>query len=190
MNQVVLIAGAAAMVLAVCDGSGGDDAPPEPPPLASSNPYLVYKKLVESFNLQGHTVDDATYLAAGFTAPGQQTAIDQPFCRVQITSRPSADSDINSELWMPAVAACNGRFLAVGGGGNSGSIQYSAMAEGLDKGFATLSTDNGHPEKVIDFGHRAQGVTAVAGKAATNVFYESAAKKSYWLGCSQGEARA
>jgi feruloyl esterase len=98
---------------------------------------------------------------------------------------------------MPAVASWNGRFLAVGGGGNSGSIIYPAMRDGLAAGYATLSTDNGHqgndqifavghPEKVIDFGHRAQAVTAVAGKALTQAFYEDPAKKSYWLGCSQG----
>jgi feruloyl esterase len=107
------------------------------------------------------------------------------------------DSDIKSELWMPALSSWTGRFLAVGSGGNSGSIQYAAMSSGLTSGYATLSTDNGHqgndqgyavghPEKVIDFGHRAQAVTAVAGKALTQAFYEEPAKKSYWLGCSQG----
>lgn len=161
------------------------------------DPDLACKNLAASFKLEGHTIDSAIFVAPGFTPPGERAALTEPFCRVQITSKPSIDSDIKSELWMPPTTVWNGRFLAVGGGGNSGSIQYAAMISGLSKGFATLSTDNGHvgndqsfavghPEKVIDFGHRAQGVTAVVGKAATKAFYETDAKKSYWLGCSQG----
>jgi feruloyl esterase len=194
-----LILPGAMVLLAGCGGgSGGGSVTVEAPvPLAATNPDQACANLASALSLQGHKVDAATYVAAGFTPPGGQTAVTQPFCRVQLTSTPSVDSDIKSELWMPAVPAWNGRFLAVGGGGNSGSIQYSAMMNGLSKGFATLSTDNGHvgneqtfaighPEKVIDFGHRAQGVTAVAGKAVTKAFYEAPAKKSYWLGCSQG----
>src|SRR5262245_19217700 len=32
------------------------------------------------------------------------------FCRVQATLRPSADSDIKMELWMPVAAGWNGKF--------------------------------------------------------------------------------
>lgn len=191
-----LVAGVAIPILSACGGN--DDAQAAPAPrLVETNADQACQKLATSFQLQGTTVDAATYVAAGFVAPGSTVAVGQPFCRVQLTSTPSIDSDIKSEIWMPALAAWNGRFLAVGGGGNSGSIQYAAMRDGLARGYATLSTDNGHvgneqtfaighPEKVIDFGHRAQAVTAVAGKAITRVFYEEPARKSYWLGCSQG----
>jgi hypothetical protein len=32
-------------------------------------------------------------------------------CRVSITLRPSADSEIKSEVWLPPAAAWNGKFL-------------------------------------------------------------------------------
>lgn len=189
-----VILGAAVLLLASC---GGSETSGPAPRVVETNPEQACQTLATAFKLEGTTVDAATYVATGFTPPGSSTAVAQPFCRVQLTSRPSVDSDIKSEIWMPALASWNGRFLAVGGGGNSGAIIYSAMISGLAKGFATLSTDNGHqgndqifavghPEKVIDFGHRAQAVTAIAGKALTKAFYEESAKKSYWLGCSQG----
>lgn len=193
----VLLA-AMASLLSAC-GSDGDSEVPAPPPapLAASQPDQACQRLVTAQVPQGTTVDAASYVDAGFTPPGANAAMGQPFCRVQLTSRPSLDSDIKSEVWLPALAAWNGRFLAVGGSGSSGAIQYAAMANGLRQGYATLSTDNGHqgndqifavghPEKVIDFGHRAQDVTAVAGKAVTHGFYEQPARRSYWLGCSQG----
>jgi feruloyl esterase len=182
--------------LAACGGEG-DAEQSAGPKLVASSPDQACLKLKTNFQLQGATVDSAAYVAADFVPPGLAAPVGQPFCRLQLTSKPSADSDIKSEIWMPTLASWNGRFLAVGGGGNSGSIQYAAMSSGLTNGYATLSTDNGHvgggqewaighPEKVIDFGHRAQAVTAVAGKALTQAFYEEPARKSYWLGCSQG----
>ena len=42
-------------------------------------------------------------------------------CRVSITLRPSADSDIKSEVWLPAAARWNGKFLMEGGGGFAGA---------------------------------------------------------------------
>jgi feruloyl esterase len=188
-----LVAGAAALLLASCGGSASLQAPR----LVEASAAQACQALAKDLRLEGSAVDAAAYLSAGFVPPGSSTALRQPFCRVQLTSRPSADSDIKSEIWMPALGAWNGRFLAIGGSGSSGSIMYPDMSSGLTKGFATLSTDNGHrgqdqifavghPEKVIDFGHRAQAVTAVAGKAVTQAFYGGAAKKAYWLGCSQG----
>jgi feruloyl esterase len=184
-----LIAGLTLLLLASCGTHSSRRV--------QNNPEQACQALAKEFELEGNAVDAAAYLPAGFVPPGSSSALTQPFCRVQFTSRPSADSDIKSELWMPARESWNGRFLAVGGSGSSGSIMYGDMSSGLAKGYATLSTDNGHkgqdqifavghPEKVIDFGHRAQAVTALAGKALTQAFYEEPAKKSYWLGCSQG----
>lgn len=188
----------ATVVLAAC-GGGDDNASREvkPPSLASTNPQAACEALASSAKVTGTTVDTATYVTVGTVLPDSNAPLTQPVCRVQMTSKPSADSDIKSELWIPAPAAWNGRFLAVGGSGNSGSIMYAGIRDGLARGFATLSTDNGHqgneqtfaighPEKVVDFGYRAQGVTSAAGKLLTQAFYEEPAKKSYWLGCSQG----
>lgn len=181
------------MLLASCGGSASLQAPR----LVETNAAQACQALAKDLRLEGSAVNAAAYLPAGFVPPGSSTALTQPFCRVQLTSRPSADSEITSEIWMPALGFWNERFLAIGGSGSSGSIMYPDMGSGLTKGYATLSTDNGHqgqdqifavghPEKVIDFGHRAQAVTAVAGKAVTQAFYGKTAKKAYWLGCSQG----
>ncbi|AGU49376.1 putative tannase/feruloyl esterase [Variovorax paradoxus B4] len=169
------------------------------PPVAKAG---ACESLTAFGNVPNVTVDKAEMMLPGFVPPGEKRAVTLPFCRVQATARPSSDSDIKFEMWLPDASNWNGRFLANGGGGNSGAIIYSRLTEGLTRGYASLSTDNGHaskggnlheqswavghPQKVIDFGYRAQTVTAVAGKQITRAFYGSPASKSYWIGCSQG----
>jgi len=63
-----------------------------------------------------------------------------PYCRVAATLKPSSDSDIKIEVWMPA-SGWNGKFEAVGNGGWSGSISNSALASAVQRGFAGASTD-------------------------------------------------
>ena len=83
------------------------------------------------------------------------------FCRVEATARPTSDSEIKFEVWIPPAEAWNGKFQGVGNGGYSGAISYAALANGLRRGYAAASTDTGHagddmkfgqghPEKVID----------------------------------------
>src|SRR5262245_45970439 len=43
-----------------------------------------------------------------------------PFCRVTATLTPSSDSDIKTEIWLPA-SGWNGKFEAVGNGGWAGT---------------------------------------------------------------------
>lgn len=188
---------AAAALLAACSS-------PQPPgqPAATSVAPSSCESLRASAGAPGITVDAADLVPAGFLPPGERRAIPEPFCRIQASARPSTDSDIKFEVWMPLENKWNGRFLATGGGGNSGAIWYGRLRDGLERGYATLSTDNGHksrggnvheqswaighPDKVIDFGYRAQAVTASAGKTIIQAFYGTAAAKSYWIGCSQG----
>jgi feruloyl esterase len=118
------------------------------------------------------------------------------FCRVAATLKPSSDSDIKIEVWLPA-SGWNGKFQAVGNGGWAGVISYSAMAEAIGRGYATSSTDTGHvgatgsfalghPEKLTDFGYRAVHEMTVKAKAIVAAFYGDAPKISYWNGCSTG----
>lgn len=118
------------------------------------------------------------------------------FCDVKVVSKPSADSLINIEFWLPDTG-WNGNFLANGNGGWTGSITPATLADGLRKGYAAAMTDTGHeggsaafalghPEKVIDFGYRAVHEMAVIGKALVQAKYESPVRKSYWDGCSAG----
>ena len=123
-----------------------------------------------------------------------------PFCRVAVTLKPSSDSDIKMELWLPA-EKWNGKFQEVGNGAFSGSIAYAAMANALRRGYAAASTDTGHtgntasfglghPEKVIDFGWRAIHETAAASKALVTEFYGRAPAHAYFTGCSAGGRQA
>lgn len=118
------------------------------------------------------------------------------FCDVKVISKPSADSVINIEYWLPE-SGWNSNLLAKGNGGWNGSITANTLAEGLRLGYATAMTDTGHeggsaafalghPEKVIDFGWRAVHEMAVIGKQVAKARYETAVKKSYWDGCSAG----
>ncbi len=118
------------------------------------------------------------------------------FCRVAATLKPTSDSDIKIEVWLPALG-WNGKFQAVGNGGWAGVISYSAMAEALERGYATSSTDTGHvgatgsfalghPEKLTDFAYRAVHEMTVQAKAIIGAFYGDPPKLSYWNGCSTG----
>ncbi len=134
-------------------------------------------------------------------AKNQPTAISLPaYCRVALVLTPSSDSHIESEVWLPA-EDWNGKLLVVGNGGWAGSISFSAMAASLKEGYATASTDTGHkqqgrgfsgmfayghPEKIIDFGHRALHETTVKAKAVVSAFYDRRPKYSYYNGCSTG----
>lgn len=145
------------------------------------------------------TVTMAASVPAGkFTPPGFTTAIDAPaFCRVTGVIAP----EVRFELWMPA--SWNRKLLAVGNGGLAGSINYRQMAEPLQRGYATGSTDTGHQgagndaswalghmQRVIDFAHRAVHVTAEADKAIIEAFYGAPPAHSFFSGCSQGGQEA
>ena len=110
-------------------------------------------------------------------------------CRVSLTLRPSADSEIKSEVWLPPAAAWNGKFLMEGGGGFVGSVNTGGMTNAVREGYASASTDTGHtgpsgsfalghPEKVVDFAYRAVHETAVKAKALIAAYYGRGARLS------------
>jgi feruloyl esterase len=147
-------------------------------------------------DLSSLKIADATITAAQTVAA---TADVPAHCRVALTSKPSADSDIKIEVWLPA-SGWNGKFQAVGNGGWSGAIDSNGLAGGIRRGYAVASTDQGHqggagpwmqnPDKLIDFGYRATHQMAVAGKAIVNAFYGNPARLSYFTGCSAGGRQA
>jgi feruloyl esterase len=146
-----------------------------------------------------------TVEAGAFTPPGPANAAEAfralpAFCRVAATLKPTPDSDIKIEVWMPA-SGWNGKFQAVGNGAFSGAIAYPAMTAALARGYATGSTDTGHvggsasfalghPEKTIDFGWRAVHEMTTASKTVIARYYDAAPKFSYWNGCSAGGRQA
>ena len=91
-----------------------------------------------SLSLPDTTITMAQMVAPGaFTAPvarggrGPSPFANLPsFCRVAATLKPTSDSDITVEVWLPA-NGWNGKFQAVGNGGWAGTISYAAMAAAL-----------------------------------------------------------
>jgi feruloyl esterase len=162
---------------------------------------------LKALTLPDAAIDSVQVVAAGtFTQPGARAGrgnamADLPaFCRVAITSRPSSDSDIKIEIWLPA-DNWNQKYQAVGNGAWTGSIGYGAMADALRRGYATSSTDTGHvggsasfamghPEKAIDFAYRSEHEMVLKSKAVISAFYGSTPKYSYWNGCSAGGRQA
>jgi feruloyl esterase len=131
--------------------------------------------------------------------PAAPPAIIPAHCRVQLDLKPTSDSLIKMEMWMPPVDKWNGKFMGVGNGGFAGSIQglASDMPQALRLGYATAGTDTGHqdqggawaighPEKMIDFGYRATHEMTLKGKQLVKEFYARSAQFSYFKGCSTG----
>ena len=106
------------------------------------------------------------------------------FCRLTAVSKPSADSEIAIEVWMPVAANWNMRFQPVGNGLWGGTVNFAGLANMLRAGYATASNDTGHkgagasfalghPEKLADFGYRAFHEMTVIAKASIETFYGS-----------------
>jgi hypothetical protein len=125
------------------------------------------------------------------------------FCRVVAVAKPSADSEIRIEVWMPA-ADWNGKLQGLGSGGFAGRIDYMPLGVAVSKGYAVTATNMGHdaespldaswalghPEKVIDFGHRGIHEMTRVAKEAVHAFYGKAPQHSYFAGCSDGGREA
>ena len=124
------------------------------------------------------------------------------FCRVSAIAKPTSDSQIKMEMWLP-MSGWNHRVQGQGNGGFAGSIDYITLGNGLKRGYATAATDAGHeaspidaswalghPEKVVDFGHRAVHEMTLAAKAVVHAFYGESAPHSYFIGCSDGGREA
>lgn len=120
------------------------------------------------------------------------------FCRVAGIIRPTSDSKIRFEVWLP-VEGWNGRMVGTGNGGFAGTFYYQQMGPYLKRGFAAVGSDAGHqaegtdstwavghPEKVKDFGWRAIHLTAERSKQIIEAYYGKPADKSYFESCSDG----
>src|SRR5687768_859432 len=112
---------------------------------------------LKNMELERATITGAVDVAAGLFKPANAPADATPpqrsgpppqpipqHCRVTLVLKPTPESNINVELWLPT-ENWNGKFLAVGNGGWAGSIQgYADMQEALRRGYATAATDTGH----------------------------------------------
>jgi len=167
---------------------------------------------LRSLSLPGMTITLTETVSGGTFTPAPATGItwrpltDLPaFCRLVATLRPTTDSEIGIEVWLPAFAkgsgaagsAWNGKLQSVGNGAWGGVINYPALGDALLAGYATAATDTGHvgnnprfavghPEKLADYGYRAVHEMTVAAKAIVAAFYGNRPKLAYWNACSTG----
>jgi feruloyl esterase len=154
------------------------------------------------------TITSATLVPEGpFSAVseyGNSPAVTVPArCVVKAVAKPTSDSEIKFELWLPA-AGWNGKYQQAGNGGWAGAIPTRSLVEPLRRGYATAGTDDGHegtltsgatwaighPEKLVDFGYRAVHETGVQSKAIIQAFYGKDPARSYFVGCSDGGREA
>ena len=126
-------------------------------------------------------------------------------CEVAAVARPTSDSEIDFQLWLPPASAWNGKYMQRGNGGWAGGIPLTSLVRPLTLGYAASGTDDGHhaeagmpdaswaighPEKLIDFGYRAVHETAVASKAIVDAYYGKQGGHDYFVGCSDGGREA
>ncbi len=98
----------------------------------------------------------------------------------------------------------NGRLYMYGNGGFAGESfaapgRIATRNAAIRRGFATASTNTGHdaareplatfaahPQKLVDYAYRAVHVTAMTAKTIVRAYYDAAAARSYFVGCSTG----
>lgn len=170
---------------------------------------------LKSLNLPKLQIASATFVEAGAkaasrpTVSGSTTVAVPAHCEISAIARPSSDSEIGIAVWLPATG-WNGKYQQIGNGGWAGAIHERPLAEAVRRGYAAASTDDGHqggmtdegkgsrsaefaighPEKLIDFGYRALQETRDAAVASIRTFYGRDAKRSYFVGCSDGGREA
>jgi len=141
--------------------------------------------------------------AAVNAAPGTAPLDVPAHCEVRGVSRPSLDSEIGFEVWLP-LTGWNGKYRQNGNGGFAGTINRASLADPVRRGYVAAATDDGHdaaktpqgtfavghPEKAIDFGYRAVHDTADQAKAIAAAFYGTRPSRSYFVGCSDGGREA
>ena len=105
------------------------------------------------------------------------------FCRVVATLRPTNDSNITIEVWMP-LSGWNGKYQAVGNGAFSGidsvmdpwlprwptATRPARPTRGISATRREFGLD--HPEKVVDFGWRSLHLMAVVAKEVIAAHYD------------------
>ncbi len=154
-------------------------------------------------NLVKLKLPDVTVISAttGSFTPGSPPLVTTPaFCRVVAVAKPTSDSVITFEVWIPA-EHWNHNLLGVGNGGYSGAISYAGLVNALQRGFAATSTDTGHtgtdlrfaeghPERIVDWGYRSIHVMTESAKLIIRDYSGQLPQHSYFTGCSTGGEQA
>jgi feruloyl esterase len=170
---------------------------------AASCESLSGLKLADTTITSAQTIEAGAFTPPGAAGPMAGAFKTLPaFCRVTAEIKPSKESDIKIEVWMPATG-WNGKYQGAGNGGFAGTISYPVLANALKGGYAAASTDTGHtagatgagwalghPDLIVDFGYRAIHEMTVKAKALIQAFYGENPKRSYFGSCSNGGRQA
>lgn len=179
-RPVAAVAAAAIVILGLAAGV----ITAEPPALACTVADLQVRAP------SGTTIEQASLVDASGVTPA--------YCQID-ASVATPGNTVSLRLGLPAT--WNGKVLFEGVGGFAGS--FASLKAGLDRGYASASTDTGHrgavtdaswaagnPAKIIDYAHRGTHVTAVAAKQLSQAYYGSAPSHAYFNGCSNGGRQA
>lgn len=200
--SLILLVGTS--LLAACTAN---EAGPSPAPTAQR---IGSCEALTAMKLNNGKIDAATSLTGGATVnlEAGQPGLPAPaaFCRVQATLTPVPGSSIKVEVWLPERADWNGKLLGAGNGGFGANMLLPSllMRGAIDKGYAAVGTDMGHvgesdvdaswalnaPEKIRDYGWRANHVGAETAKQVIAAYYEGPLAASYFHGCSDGGRQA
>ncbi|HZQ96965.1 MAG TPA: tannase/feruloyl esterase family alpha/beta hydrolase [Candidatus Sulfotelmatobacter sp.] len=167
---------------------------------------LAALKIPNATIISAHTIEGGSYAGPPEPFTGRDISAFYKtlpaFCRVVAEARPSADSDIKLEVWLPA-SGWNGKLQGIGNGGFAGLIDAKQLGQAVKAGYAATATDTGHtgspidagwalghPEKVIDFGHRGIHEMTRVARAVIQAFYAKTPQHSYFAGCSDGGREA
>ncbi|WP_441232101.1 tannase/feruloyl esterase family alpha/beta hydrolase [Tardiphaga sp. 215_C5_N2_1] len=143
-------------------------------------------------------VVNTEFVAEGTPLPPLNIKAPVELCRVQMKTASAPGSGIKLEVWLPT--DWNGKFVGLGGGGFEGgySVATVLLPSVVRGGYAGVMSDAGHdvaphpewavdaPVKVADYGHRANHLAAVIGKAVVAAYYGRATDRAYFSGCSNG----
>jgi len=193
----VFVASEVALAGAI-DSSGNEAASVRP-----SAPTAEACRTLSGTKVESGTVVSAERVAQGEAIAGGETAgakVSTNLCRVRLRLQPTSGSDIKVEVWLPET--WNRKLYGIGGTGFDGGLSLGGAAvlnRAVGEGYAAVATDAGHtpaptvqtwvhqqPEKVVDFGHRANHLAAVVAKQVIAAYYSAPAERAYLLACSNG----
>jgi Tannase and feruloyl esterase len=168
---------------------------------------LTAAKIPNATITLAQTVAAGTFNGPPVPKPGGELALlykSLPaFCRVVAEAKPTSDSDIKLEVWLP-VSGWNGKLEGIGVGGFAGSIDNVQLATTVKAGYTATATDTGHtgsspgdagwamghPEKIIDYGYRGIHEMTRVAKTVIAAYYSKPPEHSYFAGCSGGGREA
>jgi len=154
---------------------------------------------IELIQLQNSSITEVKTIENGIFKDKNCTYGDLPkICRVVIESKPSKDSLIISELWLPE--NWNGIFVGLGNGGMAGTVCYDVLTQYARLGYAAANTDMGtsrgvksgidNPDVWKDFGWRATHIMTEVSKTILRAYYGKKEAYSYFIGASTGGQQA